>query len=1447
MRRLGKYEILSELGRGGMGVVYKARDPFIDRLVALKTITSNLPGNSDLLQRFYQEARSAGTLQHPNIVTIYELGEENSAPFIAMEYIEGETLEAMIARKAAVPLAVKLGYIVRVSEGLTYAHEHGVIHRDIKPANIMVTGEGVVKIVDFGIARARDAGLTQANLVIGSRGYMAPELYRGERADARSDVWALGATLYELLTYQKPFASDTEAALMFKILHEDSRPLRTCCPETSEELEQIVARMLEKSATARYQTVRDVSRDLGGIWRQAQEGTLKDLLLQGQQLIETSDFHGALEVLRQARQIDGSDLLAKNLLDQASKEARRQEVLPRVQVHLDQGRKHLRDGNLVAARAEVESALRLDPLHEAAQQMLKEVEESTKTAEQIGQLVRHAKQRFAEGALTQAQEILDEASGLKGEQSAVHELRRQLAEENGRRERRKELGEAQQRARALWTELKHAECLEVSAEALKRFPGDSTLLRLQETARQDWEEEKKQQQMQQARKLVGQQQFAHARAILDGLAKQFPNDSGIAKLRGLAEQGEAELRKQERLATELAQLRKLVNEEVYAEAVAQGEMLLRDFQDEFELKELVGFARGELLQQRLRRQTQESERRIQSLLDSKQYAEAAEEAQRALREFGGHQRFQRLWDEAEKKRKDHDARDEYQRRIREIQQRINRQELTDAIDLAQQTLTILGPDPRVSRLLQAAEMERAERYKQGGQQTLDAAQTMVEKGDFDEATRILNNAFATQIFQPSHPRAKEILSQIEKKSNSAPRHAAANIPLANAAAMGAAASSSPSASSPFSATNVLSQTPPPILADSAAAVAPASGTGQPAASPAARGAATPVRRPSNVARPAKRAGSETERNLGTSLVTAKQRLVSAGLFLREKLFETGRVLKPLFPSVKPIPRRFVIVGGLVAAALAGSVTIGVYAWRAYRESHLVSLTEANLRQEAEQFWGQHEPDRSEDKWRQIQALNGALKTKATQQIALIETKRSEEQARFDEGTRLLQEDPSNSKARQDLQQVVDMQLWHSVDAQRALDNLQKSSQVAQQFSEQEQRLFQEGEQFFAGGNYEAARRRFRDLVALQVPNSALAPKAQEYLGKIRGLNDDKKNYDAAMEDLHNENWAAAGDGFRAIIDRKGNLKDEAKKQLDKIGSAENAINAVSDLIRSHSYRAGKTKLDALQDVPKSSSRLRQALTSAEQQEFASLSSRAQSMIQKQDVSGLQHLQDELLNFSGRAEDNATLRSADELNQELNKQVPQLEKEQSADNPAFTKAEKDFQDARSAGDITHLGSDVLHEFEEIARGSGYNRVAAQAYVTKVIPDTMRALAQNLSEKGMAVVPPIACPQDSKPALGGKEQGIPCSKLDTDKPLQWIGNPTIGVPAGAKQAGKLPYVLHLIVGVDENGKVIHLDKDGAADQEFLKKAKDASRQWRTTKPLMNGQPVKTSFQVEVTFQS
>ena len=231
MQEIGRYEILEEIGRGAMGVVFKGRDPLIGRAVAVKTITSGVAESVDLLERFYREARAAGGLQHPNIVTIYEMAESGGAPFIAMEYLEGESLEKLIARKAALPLPTKVGYIVQACRALDYAHRRGIVHRDVKPANIMVTRDAMVKVVDFGIARIADTSKTQTGALLGTLAYMPPEQLRGQAADARADVWAMGVVLYELLAYRRPFTGENHAALLLSILQDEPRPVKELLPE----------------------------------------------------------------------------------------------------------------------------------------------------------------------------------------------------------------------------------------------------------------------------------------------------------------------------------------------------------------------------------------------------------------------------------------------------------------------------------------------------------------------------------------------------------------------------------------------------------------------------------------------------------------------------------------------------------------------------------------------------------------------------------------------------------------------------------------------------------------------------------------------------------------------------------------------------------------------------------------------------------------------------------------------------------------------------------------------------------------------------------------------------------------------------------------------------------------------------------------------------------------
>jgi serine/threonine-protein kinase len=261
-QQIGRYEILEEIGRGAMGVVFKGHDPLIGRLIAVKTITAGVAENPALLERFYREARAAGGLQHPNIVTIYELAESGGAPFIAMEYLEGESLEKIIARSPALPLATRLGYVLQTCRALDYAHRRGVIHRDVKPANIVVTRDGAVKVVDFGIARLASASQTQTGTLLGTLAYMSPEQLRGQNAGARSDIWALGVVLYELTAYQRPFTGENHGALLLSILQKEPPPIRQLLPECPVALERVVLKSLRKNDKERYQSMEELLKDL---------------------------------------------------------------------------------------------------------------------------------------------------------------------------------------------------------------------------------------------------------------------------------------------------------------------------------------------------------------------------------------------------------------------------------------------------------------------------------------------------------------------------------------------------------------------------------------------------------------------------------------------------------------------------------------------------------------------------------------------------------------------------------------------------------------------------------------------------------------------------------------------------------------------------------------------------------------------------------------------------------------------------------------------------------------------------------------------------------------------------------------------------------------------------------------------------------------------------------
>ena len=261
----GKYRIIQKIGEGGMGVVYKALDTKLDRPVALKFLPSELTRDQVSKKRFIQEAKAAAALNHPNITVVYEIGEDKGRTFIAMEFIEGQTLKDKIEAR---PLAVgeALDIASRVAEGLGEAHKKGIIHRDIKPANIMLTRKGQAKIMDFGLAKlAWGADLTKPSMIMGTVAYMSPEQAKGEDVDQRTDIWSLGATLYEMLTGKLPFGSRQGPSLIHAILNEKPGPLRLEYPAISRPAQRLILKMLEKDPKNRHRSVDEILKDISDV------------------------------------------------------------------------------------------------------------------------------------------------------------------------------------------------------------------------------------------------------------------------------------------------------------------------------------------------------------------------------------------------------------------------------------------------------------------------------------------------------------------------------------------------------------------------------------------------------------------------------------------------------------------------------------------------------------------------------------------------------------------------------------------------------------------------------------------------------------------------------------------------------------------------------------------------------------------------------------------------------------------------------------------------------------------------------------------------------------------------------------------------------------------------------------------------------------------------------
>jgi len=424
--RIGAYDIVDVIGQGGMGTVFRGTDPRIGRTVAIKMLTA-AADDPDLLERFYREAKYTGNLHHQNIVTVYELGHQDGVPYLVMEYLEGVSLEGVIASGRPMPIAEKLGIVLQVCSGLTYAHKQNLVHRDIKPANIVILADGTAKIVDFGIALLGDSQLTRTGHVVGSLNYMSPEQLSGDMdVDVRTDVYSTGVVLFQLLTGALPFDGGSTAATLRKIVQDPPPLLSKYLTDSSKELEGILQKALAKNRDERYPSPEDFALDLAQVQQEYLQKIVGESLQRATDALHRNDFVMArqqvLQVLRGSPQNNEAAELLRQIKQAQEKQHQEQQVLHLQMKAEECFRKHRLD----EALQYVEQGMRLDPEGAVFPGLRDAIHAAHARMDGYRAALKRAESAVKAGDLDAAKRAVEEAQAIVPDDAAARTLATQI-------------------------------------------------------------------------------------------------------------------------------------------------------------------------------------------------------------------------------------------------------------------------------------------------------------------------------------------------------------------------------------------------------------------------------------------------------------------------------------------------------------------------------------------------------------------------------------------------------------------------------------------------------------------------------------------------------------------------------------------------------------------------------------------------------------------------------------------------------------------------------------------------------------------------------------------------------------------------------------------------------------------------------------------------------------
>ncbi|HYP13323.1 MAG TPA: serine/threonine-protein kinase, partial [Bryobacteraceae bacterium] len=563
--RIGPYEVLEELGMGGFGRVYRAYDPSMKREVAIKVLASE--ADSDLLSRFDAEANTTGTLQHTNIVTVFQYAKDQDIPYLVMELLEGQNLQQVLklsreGRRPPLSLLEKVEIMAQVAEGLNFAHHRKIVHRDIKPANIMVLPNGRVKIMDFGIARltGKDATRhTRKGDLIGSLHYMSPEQFKGLDSDTLSDIFAFGVLFYEVLTGVRPFEADDPGSIMWQITSTEPAAIRELLPNCPEVLDWIVQRALSKDRDMRYQSLADVLFDIAPVRQELRQAAAGEGLAKVRPLVEAGDLDAAKAILRSVLERDSSNQQAQALWKQVGEEQQRRAIRSKVSLLVNDARERLGKREHKEAIGLIEQALRLDKTDTSAQSLLQSAKQDYDAVRRSARSLADARREYQAGNLTSAHENVlaaVQADADNQEAAALLEVVAKTIEARDAERRRREL-------------LRHVEALRVQAlyrdalavldqlDAEQPQIPEAAVLRTRIAA--DMEEQQRRRRQQQleagarrARQLIDSGNYEGCIEFLSEFHGEFPDDEVLGELHAEAQERQAAQRRGNFIAERLA-------------------------------------------------------------------------------------------------------------------------------------------------------------------------------------------------------------------------------------------------------------------------------------------------------------------------------------------------------------------------------------------------------------------------------------------------------------------------------------------------------------------------------------------------------------------------------------------------------------------------------------------------------------------------------------------------------------------------------------------------------------------------------------------------------------------------------------------------------------------------------------------------------------------------------